>query len=234
MDKSTAVIIPTYNEVENIGILLKKIFHTLPQCHVFIVDDSNASENKKLHHLVDEKFNNVEIISRQSKKGRGGAVLAGFREALKNKKIDYFFEMDADLAHDPGEFYKFLDMSTSSDVVIGSRYLENSHIKSWPMRRLILSKLINAFLTLWLGLKLSDYTNGYRLYTRKAVEFLIKQNLRETGFIALSEISYRLKHAGFHIAEVPISFTDRIYGKSSAGLFEHMNAFLGALRIRFS
>lgn len=234
MEKFASVIIPTYNERENIGRLLKIIFTVLPHSHVIIVDDSNKTESEKLQKTVKNNFNHVTIIARQKKLGRGSAILTGLKEALKDKKTAYFFEMDADLAHDPLEFPKFLSRIKSADLVIGSRYLEKSNIKKWPLRRLIMSRCINTFLSLWLGLNITDYTDGYRLYTRRAVTFLLEQRLKETGFIALSEIAYKLKRRGFTIAEVPITFTDRIYGKSSAGLSEHINAFLGMIRIKFS
>ena len=97
-----------------------------------------------------------------------------------------------------------------------------------------MSKIINGFLKIWLGLSLSDYTNGFRMYNRRSVEFLTKIELKEKGFIALSETAYRLKKAGFTIIEVPISFTDRKFGKSNAGIREHYDALFGAIRIRFS
>lgn len=124
--------------------------------------------------------------------------------------------------------------SSKTDLVIGSRYLNKSRITKWPLKRLILSKIINFFINKWLGLKLSDYTNGFRLYNRKAVEFLTKVPLKEKGFIALSEIAYRLKKNNFKISEVPIVFTDRTYGKSSAGLKEFVASLIGIVRIKFT
>ena len=166
--------------------------------------------------------------------GRGSAVMVGLKEMLKIKQIEYFFEMDADLAHDPKDFEKFLiDIkSKKSDLVIGSRYLDGSKIIKWPLKRLILSKIINYSINFWLGIKLSDYTNGFRLCKRKAVKFLAKTKLTEKGFIALSEIAYKLKNNGFKISEVPINFTDRAYGKSSAGIKEFSSALIGIIRIK--
>lgn len=234
MTQNIGIIIPSYNETANIRILTKRIFFYLPQAKIIVVDDSSSKENKRLKQ--ETIFKNIAVISRLKKLGRGSAVIIGFREMLKNKNINYFFEMDADLAHDPKDFQKFLTSMTSnkSALVIGSRYLSKSRIIKWPIKRLILSKIINFFINIWLGLKLSDYTNGFRLYNRKAIEFLTKIHLKEKGFISLSEIAYRLKKNNFKIDEVPIIFTDRAHGKSSANFKEFISSLIGIIRIRIS
>ena len=241
MTQNIGIIIPSYNEAANIEILTKRIFLYLPEAKIIIVDDSNPKENSSIKKYVRERNppaggKKIILISRLKKLGRGSAVIDGLKEMLKNKSINYFFEMDADLAHNPQDFQKFLVSmkSTKADLVIGSRYLEKSKIIKWPLKRLILSKIINTFINIWLGLKLSDYTNGFRLYNRKAVDFLIKAKLKEKGFIALSEIAFKLKKNKFKIAEVPINFTDRKYGKSSAGVGEFAWSLIGIIRIRFN
>lgn len=234
------VIIPSFNETTNISLLTKKIFSFLPDARIIIVDDSKIENNLKLKKILDFdshlKNKNVLLISRFKKMGRGSAILRGFKGMLKNKQVKYFFEMDADLAHDPKDFNKFLDAikSKKADLVIGSRYLAHSKIIKWPLKRLILSKMINSFINIWLGLRISDYTNGFRLYNRRSVEFLTKIKLKEKGFITLSEIAFRLKKNGFKIAEVPINFTDRTYGKSSADPKEFASALIGIIRIKMS
>lgn len=229
-----AIIIPTYKELENIAILVKKILTVFPEAKVIIVDDSPREENKLLQKHFQKYKDTVNIYSRLKKDGRGGAVIAGFKEALKNKTIDFFFEMDADLAHNPEEVINFLEKRNEADLIIGSRYLPKSKITAWPLKRLITSKAINLFLRMWLGLNLSDYTNGFRMYNRRSLEFLCAVPLKEKGFISLSEITYKLKKAGFKIAEVPTSFTDRRYGKSNAGIRELFNSLIGVIRIPFS
>lgn len=218
-----AVIIPAYNEQKNLRILLKDIGLYLPHALVVVVDDSPSG---------NEEFPGVILIARGHKMGRGSAVIRGLAEALKHKEIQYCFEMDADLAHLPAEFERFLAIRDDADMVIGSRYLASSRIVKWPLRRLVQSKLINAALNVWLGLHLTDYTNGFRLYSRKAAEFLLRARLQETGFIALSEMAYKLKRNGFRIAEVPISFQDRKHGASNANLKELLRSLMGAIRIR--
>ena len=179
-----SIIIPAYNESKNLQILTSKILRKYPNINIVIVDDSDKEKNIKLKRTL--KFNKqINIISRLKKMGRGSAVLEGFRFALKNKKIKIFVEMDADLAHEPDELPLFLKEIKSNDMVVGSRYLSKSKIIKWPIARLIQSRIINYFLKIWLGLNLTDYTNGYRAYSRRAVEFLVKQKLKEMGFISL-------------------------------------------------
>jgi len=220
--------------MENITILVKRILTSFPDAKIIIVDDSPREENRLLQKHFQKYKNTVSIYSRLKKDGRGSAVITGFKEALKNKTVDFFFEMDADLAHNPEEIINFLKKRNKADLIIGSRYLPESKITAWPLKRLIMSKAINLFLRIWLGLSLSDYTNGFRMYNRKSLEFLSVVSLKEKGFISLSEIAYKLKEAGFKIAEVPISFRDREHGKSSAGIREHFNSLIGVTRIPFS
>ena len=228
-----SIIIPAYNESKNLQILTSKILRKYPNINIVIVDDSDKEKNIKLKRTL--KFNKqINIISRLKKMGRGSAVLEGFRFALKNKKIKIFVEMDADLAHEPDELPLFLKEIKSNDMVVGSRYLSKSKIIKWPIARLIQSRIINYFLKIWLGLNLTDYTNGYRAYSRRAVEFLVKQKLKEMGFISLSETAFRLREADFKISEVAITFRDRKFGESSANFKELMTSLLGAVRIRFS
>lgn len=235
MSQNIAVIIPVYNETENILLLVDKIFKNILTAKIILIDDSPKEEATKLRRLIKDKEDKILIISRFKKLGRGNAVIAGFKEGLKDKKVQYFFEMDADLAHNPKEFKIFLKKIHGADLVIGSRYLSGSKIVKWPAWRLILSRfVINTFLKIWLGLDLSDYTNGFRLYNRRAVEFIMKAGLRETGFISLSEIAYKLKKSGFKISEIPTSFVDRKYGKSNAGIHELIKSLIGAIRIKMS
>lgn len=233
MKHNIAIVIPAYKEHENIPILLTHILKHVPEANVIVVDDSPKHEALQLTQSRLKK-GKVTIINRAQKLGRQSAVIFGFKNGLKNKKTDYFFEMDADLSHNPHECQKLLKEIGKADLVIGSRYLPQSKILRWPLRRIVLSRLINVFLNILLGLDLTDYTNGFRLYNRYAVEFLTSIELKETGFIGLSEIAYKLKKKGFVIKEVPTSFTDRTHGKSSANFKEHITSLYGALRIRIS
>src|ERR1035437_9639934 len=196
--KDIAVVIPSYNEVKNIRILIKGILKELPGAKIIIIDDSSKTENKKLRLIVKGK-RNVVLISRFKKGGRGSAVLEGFRETLKDKNIEYVFEMDSDLAHDPREMERFIKKKDEGvcDFIIGSRYLPGGKIINIATSRTIMSRLINKFLYYWLGINLSDYTSGFRLYKRNSIEFLVKTKLKSKGFIALSESAYKLHISGY-------------------------------------
>lgn len=233
LDKELAIILPTYNESSNLRTLMTKIFKVASGVLIIIVDDSKEIENIKIKNIA-KIYKNVEVLTRERKLGRGSAVLYGFTHALKNKNIKYFVEMDTDLAHDPAELHLLqtaLKMN-KAQLAIGSRYNRESRIVKWPMRRLIMSRLINLFLDIWLGLHLDDYTNGYRMYTRKAIEYVVRKGLHEKNFIALSESAYIIKKKGFDIVEVPITFTDRKHGESTVGITELLICLIGAIRIR--
>lgn len=231
---NVAVIIPTFNESINIRILLKKVFNSIPDASVFIIDDSSSDEHEKLKKEI--KNSNVKLFKRQEKLGRGSAVIFGLKEALKNKETKYFFEMDADLSHDPEEFHIFLEKmkSDNADLVVGTRYNGKGQISDWPKNRLIKSKAANLFLKTVLGLDLTDYTTGYRLYSRRAAELLVNVNFKTSGFILHSESAYRIKQNEFIITEVPIHFRNRVHGQSSIGSEKILESFFGILKVRLS
>lgn len=233
MTTKLTIIIPSYNDVDNIPLVVQGIKKTTPQAKIIIVDDSNTKEQKKLDSYA-KKQKNVKVIKRGQKSGRGTAVLLGFKKALQEKGVEYVFEMDADTSHDPKDIAKFIKKKTSADMIIGSRYISGSKIENWPMRRLIMSKVINYFLLRTLfNLGIRDYTTGYRMYNRKSAEYLLTIPLYEKGFLLLSETAYRLKQAGFTLNEVPITFTDRKFGKSSVNTKDVFLCLIGAFKIRF-
>ncbi len=215
-----SIVIPSYNEVQSLTVLLKSIRQELPNSEIIVVDDSNPEENIKLKRIVNNK-KNIILISRFKKAGRGSAVLLGFKQALKNKQMRYVFEMDSDLAHSPKEFKRFFKkINQDYGLIIGSRYLPGGKIINIAANRTIMSRIINKVLYYWLGMHLTDHTSGFRLYSREAAQFLTKAKIQAKGFIALSETAYKLSLAGFKIAEVPITWNYRVYGKSNVNLQE--------------
>lgn len=227
------IVIPSYNEVKNVSVLIKGINIELPGATMVIVDDSSLSENDKLKKLV-ERYDNIVLISRLKKSGRGSAVLEGFKEALKDKNIKYIFEMDSDLAHDPKEFKRFINEVSvyPYDLVIGSRYKSGGRIVNISPNRTIMSRLINYFLYFWLNIKISDYTSGFRLYSRNGAKFITNSKVQAKGFIALSETAYLLYKNGFSISEVPITWNFRRYGKSSVNLKELLSSLVFVIKLR--
>jgi len=226
------IIIPSYNESRNIGLLIPRILRVVPKSTIIVVDDSSGEEKRKTEYICNDKIKSVMYIPRNKKDGRGSAVLDGMKLALTKTKAEIIIEMDADLAHDPKEIPFLCAPIGQFDMVVGSRYMHGSKIISWTMLRIIQSKVINFILRYWLGLNLTDYTNGFRAYSRKACQYLITTHLHEKGFIALSETAYKLLHKGFQITEVPISFTDREYGKSNANFYELMRSLIGVILLR--
>jgi dolichol-phosphate mannosyltransferase len=233
MDNDVAIIIPSYNDAENIPLVVKGIRSVATSAKIIIVDDSNEEQKKKLRTFA-KKQKGLQIIERETKSGRGSAVLDGFREALLDKRIQFVFEMDADTSHSAKDLTKFLEKKNVADLIIGSRYIKGSRVINWPKKRLLMSRVINSFLlNLLFNLGIHDYTNGYRMYDRKAAEYLLSTTLHETGFVLLSESAYQLKRAGFSLAEVPITFTDRKHGVSSVHMKDIFIALLSAFKVRF-
>lgn len=230
----TAVVIPTYNEALNIKNLIGAIRKVAGKANkIIVVDDSTSDNTGEVVKHIARKDKNVFLIERKVKKGRGSAVFDGFRFAQKFNP-SYFIEMDADFSHDPQAIPKLLvQIKKGSDVVIGSRYLAQSEILNWPLSRKIFSRFSNLYAKLLLGVPISDFTNGYRIYNGKSVKFLLNQNLKSTGYIMLSETAYKLKKAKFKFDEIPITFINRKRGKSSTNFSEIKNAFVGILKIRF-
>jgi dolichol-phosphate mannosyltransferase len=228
-----AVIIPAYNEYLNLRILIPRIHSILPKSSVYVVDDSPLKEAELLKKWA-QKYSDGTLFctSRAVKSGRGSAVTTGMRQALHNKDIRFVVEMDADLSHEALEIPRLIESLASADMVIGSRYVSENLIHNWPMRRLVQSRIINYFLDFWLGLHLTDYTNGFRAYKRKVAECIVEIRLKENGFIQLAETAYRVSEHGFIIKDAPATFTDRKFGKSNADFAEHLQSLRGAIRIK--
>ncbi|MFH0770855.1 MAG: polyprenol monophosphomannose synthase [Candidatus Peregrinibacteria bacterium] len=231
---STLVIIPTFNERENIAPLCERLFALYPTVHILVVDDGSPDGTA---HAVEEaqcRFPSaLHLLRRSGKGGRGSAVLAGFVFALA-REYRLIFEMDADFSHRPEDMERFFEAIRDCDVVSGSRYLPGSQIRDWPRRRTILSRWANRFARLVLQLPMTDFTNGFRCYRREA---LLKLNLRAIhakGYVVLSEIADRLHLAGQRICEVPTIFVNRKRGISNLSLNEITSAFTSVLRIRFT
>ena len=187
--KSIGIVIPAYNERENILKLIKKIRKNL-NCIIIIVDDSADLNTQKI--LKKNKIRNIKYYNRGKKSGRGSAILFGFKKLIKIKKnINCLIEMDADLSHSPSELKRNISFfyKNSLDLLIGSRYLQGSKIINWPLSRRILSKFSNKLARILLKVPVNDYTNGYRFYSKSAAKTIIlKCNKTGGGFIILSEI----------------------------------------------
>lgn len=233
MSDSTLVIVPTYNERENIAALTQSVIGQSPDIDVLVVDDDSPDGTSAIiRDLASTMHGRLALISRKGKGGRGSAVLAGFRYALE-RQYQTIFEMDADFSHKPEEIPRFLEKIKEVDVVVGSRYLPESEIHEWSAKRTFFSKWANRYARLVLGMPLTDYTNGFRCYRRSAIEALEMEKIDAKGYVVLSEVAYQLHKKGFTIGEVPTVFVNRRRGISNLSSHEIKEAFLSVLRIRF-
>ena len=225
-----SIIIPTFKEKENIENLINLIKSEIEISKIIIVDDSPNEEIKNEIRIFDD----VEYIYRGKKLGRGSAVIEGLNFSQKNFNSEIFVEMDADLSHDPKELKENLKLfkKNNCDLLISSRYLKESKIINWPFSRKIFSYLANRLARFLLGIPISDYTNGYRIYSKNAVNHISNNcgNIGD-GFIILSEILVQLYYNGFKVGETKSKFVNRTRGESSLNLKEILNAFFGLLKI---
>lgn len=229
-----AVVIPTYNEADNIKALVQALKSNLNRTDkIIVVDDNSPDGTGQIADKLASKIKILKVIHRQGKGGRGSAVLAGLKYARKFSP-DYYVEMDADFSHKPQDLPRLRRaMNRGVDVVIGSRYLAKSRIYNWPLARRIFSKLSNFYARFVLNVPISDYTNGFRIYSQKAAKFLLSQKHQSRGYILLSETAYKLHRAGFKFGQIPIVFVNRKRGVSNLNLSEIKNAFWQVLKIRF-
>ena len=228
----TLIIIPSYNEKENIGSLIDALFALPIGADILVVDDSSDGTID----LIKKKQAGeprLHLIARGKKSGRGTAVLEGCRFALSHG-YERIAEMDADFSHNPNELPSLLAVSGPNKLVIGSRYLKASRILDWPLSRRIFSRCANFYANVILGIGIHDYTNGYRVYGREALEKLEFNKIKSHGYIVLSEVAYQLFRKGVAFEEVPIIFVNRQRGVSNFSIKEAREAFFSVLRIRFS
>lgn len=226
-----AVIIPTYNESQNIEALVESISNLGLDIKILIVDDNSPDGTGKIADKLASKYSHVHVIHRERKKGRGSACIAGFKYAL-NLDLDYILEMDADFSHDPKAIPEFLKKMSGAQVIIGSRYLKGSQIIDWGPYRPIFSRLANLYARFLLRIPITDYTNGYRCYSRESLSNIDFNQINTTGYIVLSEMAYQLYQKGVRFSEIPITFVNRRRGLSNFTLKEIVSAFVGVLCLR--
>ena len=211
---SIGIVIPCYNEEKNILKLIKQLKKKIKKDHrIVIIDDSK--NNLKI------KIKKVLYIHRKKKLGRGSAVLVGLKNLLNKKKIKYFIEMDADFSHSPNEINSNLKFFNEKklDLLISSRYLKKSKILNWSITRRILSRLSNILIRFLLKIPVNDFSNGFRIYSRRAVNKIIQKcGKTDSNFIILSEIIMFLYYSNFKILETKTTFRNRVRGESSVNL----------------
>lgn len=231
--KKSLIIIPTYDELENISKLIPDIFSRYENVDILIVDDNSPDGTAGYVEELKLKDQRIHLIKRQAKMGLGTAYVAGFKYALQNN-YDYIFEMDADYSHDPKEISNFLEAIKKFDLVLGSRYKTGVNVVNWPMRRLLLSYFANIYTRIITGLPVKDATGGFKCFRREVLESINIDNVVSNGYAFQIEITFKAWKKGFSISEIPIIFIDRASGSSkmSKKIVREAITMVWKLRIR--
>jgi dolichol-phosphate mannosyltransferase len=213
--KRTLVIVPTYNELENLPLIVGRIHSARPDVHVLVVDDGSPDGTGQLaDELALADPDRVHVVHRTVKDGLGAAYLAGFAWGL-NRQYSVLVEMDADGSHAPEQLHRLLDaLDAGADLAIGSRYVPGGTVRNWPTRRLVLSKTANTYSRVLLGVGIHDITAGYRAYRREVLEKIDLAAVDSKGYCFQIDLTWRAINSGFRVVEVPITFTERELGVS--------------------
>ncbi len=228
----TLIIIPTYNEIDNLRPLVEEIFSYAPETDILIVDDKSPDGTGKLADELHNQNAQVQVLHRLGKLGLGTAYIAGFKYAIEHG-YDAAFEMDADFSHDPRYLPDFLEAIELADLVIGSRYIRGGDTPNWSFIRRLISGGGNIFARFMLGIPVQDCTAGYRLYRREVLESLDLDTIQSQGYAFQVEMAYRVMKQGFKIVETPIIFMDRHVGKSKMSRKIVIEGFTYVLKTRF-
>ena len=213
--RPTLVIIPTYNERENLPLIVGRVIKACPEVDILVVDDGSPDGTGR---LADEMAGNdpdrIHVLHRTAKDGLGAAYLAAFAWGLE-RNYGVLVEMDADGSHAPEQLYRLLDaIDNGADLAIGSRYVDGGTVRNWPMRRLVLSRTANTYARVLLGVAINDITAGYRAYRREVLEKIDLSAVDSKGYCFQVDLTWRAVCAGFRVVEVPITFTERELGVS--------------------
>ena len=234
MNMSKLIIIPTYNEKENIEKIILKVFSLDVDFDILIVDDGSPDGTANIVKEIQKSFpKKLHIVERTGKLGLGTAYIFGFKWALKNN-YDYIFEMDADFSHDPDDLIRLYKAchEEKGDVAIGSRYIKGVNIVNWPMSRLLMSFFASKYVKIITGMPIHDSTAGFKCYKRSVLEKINLEKIQFVGYAFQIEMKFTAWKYGFNVVEVPVIFTDRQEGasKMSGGIF--FEAFFGVMQMK--
>lgn len=215
----TLVVLPTYNEAENIERVLGRVRESLPEASVLVVDDNSPDGTADLAEKVGAEHGGVEVLRRPGKAGLGSAYRAGFAWGLA-RGYEVFVEMDADLSHDPATLPRLVaPIAEGADLVIGSRYIPGGSVPGWPWYRHMLSRGGNIYAAAMLGMKVTDSTSGFRAYSGQILSKIELSGIRSDGYGFQIEMAHQVLRHGGTVTEIPIRFVDRAEGKSKMSLF---------------
>ncbi|MCQ2066436.1 MAG: polyprenol monophosphomannose synthase [Bacteroidaceae bacterium] len=233
---SSVVIIPTYNEKENIERIIRVVLAYPQEFHILIIDDGSPDGTAGIVKGMQNEFNGrLHIIERSGKLGLGTAYITGFKWAV-SKGYDFIFEMDADFSHDPADLPRLLSACVDEgyDVAVGSRYISGVNVVNWPMGRVLMSYFASKYVHFITGLPIHDTTAGFKCYRREVLETIELDKIRFKGYAFQIEMKFTAYKCGFRIKEVPVVFVNRQLGESkmSGGIFGE--AFFGVIRLKLS
>lgn len=235
MASDSIVIIPTYNEKENIEKIIRAVFSLEKEFNILVIDDGSPDGTARIvHRLMENDFpNRLFIIEREGKLGLGTAYITGFKWAI-GQRYDYIFEMDADFSHDPNDLPRLYNATANEgyDVAIGSRYVSGVNVVNWPIGRVLMSYFASKYVRIATGFHVHDTTAGFVCYRREVLETIELDKIRFKGYAFQIEMKYTAHRIGFKIKEVPVIFVNRREGvsKMSGGIFSE--ALFGVLRLR--
>jgi dolichol-phosphate mannosyltransferase len=229
------IIIPTYNEIENIEKMIRKVFSLSAPFHILIVDDGSPDGTAtKVKELQKEFSQTLFIEERKGKMGLGTAYIHGFKWALQ-RPYEFIFEMDCDFSHNPNDLENLLNAcKNGADMAVGSRYVKGGNVSNWDMKRIMLSYFASLYVRMILWFNVKDTTAGFKCYKRKVLETIDLDKIKFMGYAFQIEMKYSAYKKGFKIVEVPITFVDRVEGVSKMSTKIFKEAFLGVVQMRFS
>lgn len=231
---SIAIIVPTYNEIENLPRLVDRLFGLpLDELHLLIIDDNSPDGTGKLaDELAAQRPEAIQVLHRTGKLGLGTAYITGFTELLKTP-VNYIVQMDADFSHPPEKILEMLKAVNSADVIIGSRYVPGGSLDvEWPFWRKALSSFGNFYARMILGSKIRDVTGGFRLWKREVLESMPLDRVRSNGYVFQVEMAFVASRLGFRFTEIPIYFAERKFGQSKMNLSIQVEAALRVWQLR--
>ncbi|SEA65720.1 polyprenol monophosphomannose synthase [Psychroflexus halocasei] len=228
------VIIPTYNECENITDIIDAVFSLPLDFHLLVIDDNSPDGTPQLVKDLQKTYPNLFLEVRLKKNGLGTAYIHGFKWALE-KGYEKIFQMDADFSHNPKDLVEMdkAFLTDGADVVIGSRYLTGVNVVNWPMKRVLMSWGASKYVKLITGLEIEDTTAGFVAYRKEVLEKIDLNRIKFIGYAFQIEMKYKAYHLGFNVKEIPIIFTDRTRGKSKMSSKIITEAVFGVIRMRF-
>ena len=229
----TMIVVPTYNEGENVAALIPQLLNVAPNADVMLIDDNSPDQTADRAEQLFAVHPRFSSLRRESARGYGRSLLEGYRTAV-DREYGRLVQLDADFSHDPVIVPQLIEGTRRADVLIGSRYCPGGSVANWPLRRRLLSRFANYYVRAITGLTVCDSTSGFRCYTRRALQVLLENPIAAEGYAFLVETTFRAQRAGLRTAEVPITFTDRREGQSKMSRAIILESVVKPWLLRFS